>query len=650
MRRNQQKYTVIPALPALMACVAVLIVAGGASAADGPCDALVEGYSWSAANAPTGAHAPKLVAFRSGQALRCVPARQTRINLGQGKDGRLRIKGPLTLAAVVQLEDVPKNKTPFISKWHCTKDGRSYELGVRPDRRIFFAVSVSGVYDENAREVFSDPMLKVGRPHTVVGVFEPGKRMSVYINGAACGTLKSRIPKAVFDSETPVLLANRPGAEKVCGFNGLVAGAWIHAAAAKKDAVVKWTKSLGLTEPPQGKYDDGRPLPPCRAITRGPKYHWFGYYDKLELDPTCRYVLGMEVDFEHRSPRPDDVIKVGMVDLKDNDKWIELGESRAWCWQQGCMLQWRPGSRTEILWNDRQGDRFVCHILDVKTREKRTIPHPVYTVSPDGKTACGLDFRRVQDTRPGYGYCGLTDPHKDELAPTESGIFRVDLETGESELIVSLADIAKIPYERGDISKMKHWFNHLLINTDGTRLEFLHRWQPPGKSGIHGTRMFTCNLDGSDLYVLDPYGKTSHFIWRDPRHILAWSWHPKLGSGFILYKDKTTDVELVGKGVMTQNGHNTYLPDPNWILNDTYPDRKRREQHPYLYHVPSGERFWLGHFHSPPEYRGEWRVDTHPRFSPDGKRVVIDSPHGGNGRQLYLIDISGIVANPPKVK
>ncbi|WP_339910256.1 twin-arginine translocation signal domain-containing protein, partial [Symmachiella dynata] len=65
-------------------------------------------------------------------------------------------------------------------------------------------------------------------------------------------------------------------------------------------------------------------LPPTRTITRGPKFHWFGYYDKLEFDPSGRYVLGMEVDFEHRSPRPDDEIKIGMVDLQDNDRWIEL--------------------------------------------------------------------------------------------------------------------------------------------------------------------------------------------------------------------------------------------------------------------------------------------------------------------------------------
>ena len=94
---------------------------------------------------------------------------------------------------------------------------------------------------------------------------------------------------------------------------------------------------------------------------------------------------------------------------------------------------------------------------------------------------------------------------------------------------------------------------------------------------------------------------------------------------------------------MTNNGHCTYLPGNEWILNDTYPQGKERLQSPYLYHVKTGKRVWLGHFHLPPEYRGEWRCDTHPRFSPDGRSVVIDSPHTGQGRQLHLIDISGIV-------
>ena len=383
-------------------------------------------------------------------------------------------------------------------------------------------------------------------------------------------------------------------------------------------------------------------LAPVRQITRGPKFHWFGYYDKLEFDPTGRYVLSMEVDFEHRSPKPDDVVKVGMVDLKDGDRWIELGESRAWCWQQGCMLQWRPGSKSEVLWNDRQGDRFVCHILDVFSRKKRTIPHAVYTVSPCGKWAVAPDLRRVQDMRPGYGYPGLPDPNRDVLAPEDSGIFHINLDTGESKLVVSLTKMLEIPMPGVELEKAKSYFNHLLISPDGSRFEFLHRWGFPNWRGA--TRMLTARGDGTDIRIVDPEGRTSHFIWRDPQHILAWAWHPSHGSAFYLFEDKTGgEVELVGKDVMTVNGHCTYLPGNEWILNDTYPQGKNREQNPYLYHVKTGKRVWLGHFHLPPEYRGEWRCDTHPRFSPDGRSLVIDSPHTGHGRQLHLIDISGIV-------
>ena len=109
---------------------------------------------------------------------------------------------------------------------------------------------------------------------------------------------------------------------------------------------------------------------PSRAITAGPRHHWFGYYDKLQFDPSARYALGMEADFEHRAPTPEDVIRIGMVDLADGDRWIELGESRAWGWQAGSMLQWLPQSAHEIIWNDRVDDLFVSYIFNIETGQK----------------------------------------------------------------------------------------------------------------------------------------------------------------------------------------------------------------------------------------------------------------------------------------
>lgn len=387
---------------------------------------------------------------------------------------------------------------------------------------------------------------------------------------------------------------------------------------------------------------------PVRAITRGPRFHWFGYYDKSQFSPDDRFALGNAVDFEGRSPAAKDSIRVGMVDLQDGDRWIELGMTHAWNWQQGCMLQWVPGRADEVIWNDREGDRFVAHLLNVKTRRRRTLPHPVYCLSPDGRTAIAPDFRRLNDCRPGYGYAGLADPNRDVLAPDDAGVWRMDLVTGRQQLLFSFADALKVPFTGKPESAFqpgaKHWFNHLLFNPDGTRFFFLHRWRNPDQSpNRFCTRAFTCGGDGKDWYCLDPHGGTSHFIWRDPQHVMAWAWHPSHGERFYLYKDRSTEVMGVGVEDMTRNGHNTYLPgtDNQWVLNDTYPD-KDGFQNPYLYHLPTRRRVPLGRFHSPPEYRGEWRCDIHPRASRNGRQVCIDSPHAG-GRQMCLIDLAGIL-------
>ena len=384
-----------------------------------------------------------------------------------------------------------------------------------------------------------------------------------------------------------------------------------------------------------------RELPPVRILTTGPKHHWFGYYDKLEFDPSGRYCLGMQVDFEHRSPRPDDAIALGMVDLEDGDRWIELARSTAWCWQQGCMLQWVPGSTTKVLFNDRQKDRYVCRILDVRSRQIETVPHAIYAISPDARTAVVSDFRRLGDVRRGYGYNGLPDPAADEPWPKDTGVFRVDLETGEKTMLFSIAEVAAFGKQLPTKPGAKHWINHLLFNQDGSRFIFLHRWQ---KGPSRATRMLTASPDGSDLRVVDANGLTSHFIWRDPRHILAWSDQPSHRRAFYLFEDGGEQtVEAIGPDVMTRDGHCSYLPGNDWILNDTYPDANRM-QNPFLYHVASGEVVPLGHFRSPKQYSGEWRCDTHPRFSPDGKKVVIDSPTPDAGRQLHLIDVSQVVS------
>jgi hypothetical protein len=417
--------------------------------------------------------------------------------------------------------------------------------------------------------------------------------------------------------------------------------------------------AAGLAFPGWAAAQTSDAQPPVRPITRGPRQHWFGYYDKQQVDRSGRYALAMEVDPIFRSPTPSDTLAIGLIDLTTN-AWRQIGTSGAWGWQQGCMLQWVPGHDRLVMWNDRQDGRFVARLYDLDSGKTRTLPRPIYTLSPDGGFGLSIDFARLQRMRPGYGYAA---PWRDEWpkAPDDAGIWRTDLVTGESRLILTYAQMATIARPLGSVADNWHWFNHLLIAPDGKRFIFLNRSRKallrPGEENDPAyralpekqqftTRAMTANVDGSELYVLNDTGRFSHFIWKGSDVITAWC--EVEGSpieGFYELPDKSRTFRLIDHDAMPVNGHNTYVPHTNneWILNDSYPDPVDQKQVLYLYHVPTKRKVVLGRFEEPQTFYGEWRCDLHPRCDPAGERVFFDSTHSGGARQVYSVDIARIV-------
>ncbi len=396
-------------------------------------------------------------------------------------------------------------------------------------------------------------------------------------------------------------------------------------------------------------------------ITKGPKQHWMGYYDKWQVDPTGRYAVGNEVELFFRSPTVEDVLNIGLIDLENGNAWKQIGTSPTWGWQQGCMLQWIPGPGQEVIWNDREGESFVSRIYNVKTGKVRTLPRAIYTLSPDGSFALCVDMDRLQFYRPGYGYPLITDRDLRAKAPADQGIHRMDLKTGESRLILSLAEIAGMHRPLGSVADYHHWFNHLLINPGGTRFIFLNRsrpvasmaemdaflrehptWQRPGFTPHHLTRAMTAGVDGKDVYVLNDSGTFSHFIWKGDDVVTAWATTDDGGkAAFYEFRDRSRQHLMLDNEAMPENGHNTYVPRTNyeWILNDTAPAADDRKQTLYLYHVPTRRKVVLGRFFEPERFQGELRCDLHPRCDQQGSRVFFDSTHEGGLRQMYCVDI-----------
>ena len=323
-----------------------------------------------------------------------------------------------------------------------------------------------------------------------------------------------------------------------------------------------------------------------------------------------------------------------------NNDLIILDETPAFNFQQGSMLRWLKTDSYNIIYNTVVDGYLVSKIKDLTTGRERIIPMPIQTVNTLGTEALTLNYKRLHKIRPEYGYKINVLNFSEEMPYNEDGIWRVDLSTGKSKLIISLEDL--IAYEhRREMDKSQHKINHIMYSPSGERFVFMHRWIGPyGKF----SRLYTANLDGTDLYLLADDRMVSHYSWYDDDHILAFARKEPIGDKYFLFKDKSSEFRIIGDGILDiyGDGHPSYSPDKRWIITDTYPD-KARMRYLILFDTYTEKAIILGKFFAPWKFNGYYRCDLHPRWSPSGTKISIDSAHEGI-RRSYIIDISDIIS------
>jgi len=382
----------------------------------------------------------------------------------------------------------------------------------------------------------------------------------------------------------------------------------------------------------------GRFTPIPLPLTKGPKHHFFGYYDKSPWNSSDRYILAHEADFNDRPPNAEDKVTIGIIDTFDNNRFFPLSESHAWNWQQGSMLQWHPlDPEYLVIYNDREKDRFIGIVRNINDGEVRIYENPFYALLPDGTIGFSLNFSRLARHRPGYGYAGGYDKFSSEQAPDRDGIWAVDIQTGKSELIVSLAQLANVN-PKPSMRQAWHYINHIQPSKNGGRIAFFHVWHQDDKKWE--VRLYSCRPDGTELTCLLDTGFISHYDWKDDEHILVWANRPGATYPCFLILDHSgSPPKPFAEKLLQEDGHCSFSPDGNWILNDTYPDiyQKRTLM---LVHRETEQRIDLARLHSPKSrWWGEIRCDLHPRWNHSGTSICIDSVHEGT-RQMYTVDVS----------
>ena len=376
-----------------------------------------------------------------------------------------------------------------------------------------------------------------------------------------------------------------------------------------------------------------------KAITQGPKHHFFGYYDIPAWNKAQTHHLVLETDFHERAVEQDDEAIVSLVETATGDI-KPISQTKAFNLQQGSMMHWiDAGFGEEITHNDWEDGRLVSRAINPETGAIRTINCAIAAISPTEPRAIGLNYARMRYCRKVVGYAN--DFYQaDTLTPrpTDDGLFHLNLQTGEASLIVSLADLTEIS-SVPELTDQPHWFNHVVFNTDGSRLLFFCRIVNP--EGGHLSSLWTVNPDGSNLECQIPFGKkVSHFAWQDPETIIVST--DALGTmQFTRILDRQNSITPFGNGLFPPDGHFGFSPDYRWIICDTYPNNPERLARLFLNNIEGKSMTNIGEFYHAPHITGDWRCDLHPRWSPDGTMVSFDSVHEGS-RQVYVIDLSAI--------
>lgn len=375
------------------------------------------------------------------------------------------------------------------------------------------------------------------------------------------------------------------------------------------------------------------------ALTRGPRHHFFGYYGVDSWDRDQRYHLALETDFHNRRPRPNDRAAVGVVDLQTG-RFIPHGHTAAFNLQQGTMMHWiEVGFGEEFTYNDWEESRLVARAVNPQTGTTRTIQGAIAAVSPTEPVAIGLDFARMAHCRAVVGYANEADPSAISAIPEDDGLFLLDLKTGDSKLILSIADLTRAR-PCPDAAESPVWLNHVYFSPDGCRLLFLCRVR---RDGSWCSSMWSVGVDGSGLECQIGYEhKISHFAWRDAERIIVSA--DVLGTmQFVEFRDCAQDFRPFGAGLLPQDGHACFSPDGRWLVCDTYPQGPERMRELMLYNIQESRKVSVGAFHSPEPFVKDVRCDLHPRWRRDGRRISFDSIHEGT-RQIYAADVADIVA------
>ncbi|MEL7310243.1 MAG: hypothetical protein AAFN07_01920 [Pseudomonadota bacterium] len=334
---------------------------------------------------------------------------------------------------------------------------------------------------------------------------------------------------------------------------------------------------------------------------------FFGFHDKTPWCPNARFLLA------HRVPKQSSklaAIEVGYFDL-ESEEFCPIGDTDLWNYQQGSDLQWVGD---QVLYNTRINDQQGATLFDISTSASMEIEEPVSAVAANKSYYASYCFRRLSKRMPGYGYaCSSLD--ESPRATLRIG----DFTTKSSSQVVFEAPI--------DTPNARHFICQPQFSPSGTRLVFFLRTSR--SQNRYDTQVIVLNTQTGTSRRLDSLTDCSHYTWVDEQNLFAFGKESRKKRWEYLEVD-TQENKATSVGWLSgfSDGHPQACSANDLLVTDSYPDRNRLQRLMIVDRSTKTVRT-LADLRIPLRFYGANRCDFHPRWSPDGRHICIDSAHTG---------------------
>lgn len=347
---------------------------------------------------------------------------------------------------------------------------------------------------------------------------------------------------------------------------------------------------------------------------------FFGYYDRVPENNKGQllvHTVGQESCHLHVLNRDATLLKSIPV--------------KAWNYQQGALPFWADDST--VLYNQSVDGVLKTGVLDLRGGTIRYFNGSFQAFSQQSKRIASININLINKMRPEYGFYG-----KDQIFEFDNQLlaFRSFKQNGEDISFVTISMMERITGVSLPSGKTK--VNHVVFSPSGNKACFLLRYFI---GAVKHTKLILHDFQRDDYAVIPTGSLVSHYCWLNDDELIFWGENVDKTRGYFLVLSSGTTISIPSfiNALSTGDGHPTPMQEPDHVISDTYPD-KQRLSHLYKLSKKTGKETKIASFFQPFRFRGDKRIDLHPRYSSVSDSVYVDSGHSGT-RHAYKLELQG---------